>query len=109
MMSEQLTSTYSKMMANDPVLIQVAYQTGLTVSLEELKKWITVTPILNTQLIQVSVETTDPQLSAKIANTVATVFAAQIQDIQSQRFAQSKAPLEPPLAERPTKPGLTPS
>jgi non-specific protein-tyrosine kinase len=99
MMSEQLTSTYSKMMANDPVLIQVAYQSGLAVSLEELKKWITVTPIQNTQLIQIAVETTDPQLSAKIANAIATVFAAQIQDIQSQRFSQSKATLETQLAD----------
>jgi capsular exopolysaccharide synthesis family protein len=99
MMSEQLATTYSKMMTNDPVLIQVAYQTGLNVSLADLKKWITVTPIQNTQLIQVSVETTDPNLSAKIANAIATVFAAQIQDIQSQRFSQSKATLETQLAE----------
>jgi non-specific protein-tyrosine kinase len=99
MMSEQLATTYSKMMTNDPVLIQVAYQANLAVSLEELKKWITVSPIQNTQLIQITVETVDPDLSAKIANAIAIVFAAQIQDIQSQRFATSKATLEIQLAD----------
>jgi non-specific protein-tyrosine kinase len=99
MMSEQLTSTYSQMMAKDPVLSQVAEQVGLANPLADIKKWITVTPIRDTQLIQVAVETTDPELSAEIANAVVTVFAAQIQEIQSERFSQSKATLESQLAD----------
>ena len=99
MMSEQLTSTYSQMMAKDPVLIQVVEQVGLDIQLEDIKKWITVTPIRDTQLIEVTVETPHPSLSAEIANAVVTVFAAQIQDIQAQRFSQSKATLETQLAD----------
>jgi len=99
MMSEQLTSTYSLMMAKDPVLSQVAEQLELENPLEEIRKWITVTPVSDTQLIEVSVVTPHPLLSANIANTVVTVFAAQIQDIQAQRFSQSKATLETQLAD----------
>ena len=99
LLSEQLTTTYSKMMVNDPLLIKVAYQARLAISLDELRKWITVTPVQNTQLIQVTVETTDPTLSANIANAVVTLFAVQIQDIQTQRFAQSKTTLETQLAD----------
>jgi capsular exopolysaccharide synthesis family protein len=99
LVSEQLTSTYSQIMAKDPVLRQVAYQVGLSNTPEDLKKWITVTPIRDTQLIQLTVETTDPVLSAKIANTIVSVFSAQNQDIQTQRFAQSKVSIEAQLAD----------
>ena len=99
MMSEQLTSTYSLMMTKDPVLNQVAEQLDLDYPVEDIKKWITVTPISDTQLIEVTVETTHPILSANIANAIVTVFAAQIQDIQAQRFSQSKATLETQLAD----------
>jgi non-specific protein-tyrosine kinase len=99
MMSEQLTSTYAQMMSKDAVLIQVAKQVGLSNPPDQIKKWITVTPVRDTQLIQVVVETTDPELSAKIANSVVDVFATQIQDIQTQRFSQSKSALETQLSD----------
>jgi non-specific protein-tyrosine kinase len=99
MMSEQLTSTYSQMMSKDAVLSQVAKQVGLSNPPDQIKKWITVTPVRDTQLIQVVVETTDPDLSAKIANSIVEVFATQIQNIQTQRFSQSKSALETQLTD----------
>lgn len=99
MMSEQLTSTYAQMMSKDAVLSQVAKQVGLSNPPDQIKKWITVTPVRDTQLIQVVVETTDPELSAKIANSIVDVFATQIQDIQTQRFSQSKTALETQLTD----------
>ncbi len=99
LMSKQLTSTYAQMMTNDLVLQQVADQVGLTNPLEDLKEWITISPVRDTQIIQVSVETTEAVFSAKIANAVVTAFAKQIQEIQSQRFSQSKITLEAQLAE----------
>jgi capsular exopolysaccharide synthesis family protein len=99
MMSQQLTSTYAQMMAKDPVLSEVITQLRLDITTTELANLITVTPVRDTQLIAVTAETTDPQLSADIANAVATVFSRQIQEIQSQRFAQSKATLEGQLAD----------
>ncbi len=97
--SQQLAATYSEMMTKDPVLSEVISQLKLDMIPGKLKGMITVTPVRDTQLIQVTAETTDPQLSANIANAVATVFSTQILEIQSQRFAQSKATLEGQLAE----------
>lgn len=97
--SQQLTSTYAQMIAKDPVLSQVISQLNLSLTIEQLKKLTTITPINNTQLIKIVTETTNPQLSADIANAIATVFAAHIQDIQSQRFTESKATLEAQLAD----------
>jgi len=97
-LSEQLTSTYSQMMTKDPVLNEVISQLGLNMSANSLKSLISVASVGDTQLILVTAETTDPQLSADIANAVATVFARQIMDIQGERFAQSKASLETQIA-----------
>lgn len=99
MMSQKLTSTYSNMMSKEPVLSEVASQLNLGLKPEVLKKYISVTPLRDTQLIQVTVETTDPYLSADIANTIVDVFSKQILGIQSLRFSQSKATLEAQLAD----------
>jgi succinoglycan biosynthesis transport protein ExoP len=99
LVSQQLTSTYSEMMVKEPVLSQVISQLNIDMTPEELKALITVSPVRDTQLIQITAETTDPQLSANIANAVATVFSNQIQEIQSQRFAQSKTRLEAQLTD----------
>jgi non-specific protein-tyrosine kinase len=99
MMSEQLTSTYSEMMDKDDILAEVSTQLGLKIPLSDLKKMITVTPVSDTQLITISVQTTDPNLSAKIANSIANVFAAEIQNIQTERFSQSESSLKNQLDE----------
>ncbi|GAP20734.1 polysaccharide biosynthesis tyrosine autokinase [Leptolinea tardivitalis] len=99
MMSKQLTSTYAQMMTNDVVLGQVAAQVGISNPIEDIRDWIKVTTVRDTQLIQLTVETTDPNFSARIANAIVEAFSTQIQEIQTQRFAQSKTTLETQLAD----------
>ena len=103
MLSEQLTTTYAQMMNKDTVLTAVETQLGLAIPLTDLKAMITVTPVTSTQLITVTVQTTDPTLSANIANTLATVFASQIQNIQMARFSQSENSLKSQLADLTTQ------
>jgi len=97
--SERLTSTYSEMMSKTPVMIETSRRLGLTLPIDELQEMITVKPIMYTQLIEVLVESVDPAAAALIANTVVEVFAAQVQEVQSERFAQSKSSLASKLAE----------
>jgi len=97
--SQQLTSTYAQMITKDPVMTDVISTLNLTLTPGALKGLIAVTPVSNTQLIRITVTSTDAKSAADIANTVAIVFAKQIQDIQSQRFAESKATLETQLAD----------
>jgi len=99
LMSKQLTSTYSQMMTTDTVLLEVMNQLGISLPVEDLRSWITITPMTDTALIKIKVETIDPFLSANIANTVVSVFSSQIQEIQTQRFSQSKTTLEQQLAD----------
>jgi len=98
-LSERLTSTYSKMIVKEPVLSEVISRLGLSLSTTTLQSMIKVSPVSDTQLIDVSVESTDPGAAAAIANSLVLVFAEQIQEIQSNRFAQSKASLQTQLAD----------
>jgi non-specific protein-tyrosine kinase len=86
--------TYINMMETNPVLAQVQDALDLDMSLGQLKQAIAISTVTDTELIRVTVETTDPQDSAAIANTLVTIFADEIQDIQMDRFSESKASLE---------------
>jgi succinoglycan biosynthesis transport protein ExoP len=100
LMSEQLTNTYSEMMKKDSVLNEVIKQLNLDLTPKEMrKKILKVEAVETTQLIQITVETTDPNLSADIANSIAAVSSNQIKEIQSQRFLQSKNTLEAQISD----------
>jgi tyrosine-protein kinase len=99
MASERLTRTYSEMMTSETVLIEVSQLLGLTTPLVDLAEMITVSPVRDTQLIELAVRSTDPEEAARIANSLVGVFANQVQAIQSSRYSQSKESLQAQLTE----------
>lgn len=93
---QELASTYANMMTYQTVLDGVAKRLNLasfppTASVQA-------TPILNTQLITVTVQDTDRNRVALIANTVVQVFSDQLQVDQSSRYADTKKNLESQMA-----------
>jgi non-specific protein-tyrosine kinase len=89
--SERLARTYAQRFIKRPVLEEVARELGL--QWEEGGDFpadISVQPIRDTQLLQLSVEHTDPQLAADIANTLPQVFIKRNEELQLARFASSK-------------------
>ena len=88
LLNSQLTQTYSQMMIKSPVLGEVATRLALA---EVDPKAVTAKPVTNTQLINIFAESTDPKLAADIANTIVTVFADQVQSMQTTRFSASEA------------------
>ena len=99
MASERLTRTYSEMMTSETVLIEVSQLLGLTTPLVDLAEMVTVSPVRDTQLIELAVRSTDPEEAARIANSLVGVFANQVQAIQSSRYSQSKESLQAQLTE----------
>ncbi len=101
--SERLARTYSEMLTKRPVLDEVLLRMealGVSIGNEDIdafKKTITVQLVRDTQLIELSVENTDPDGAALIANTVVDVFTEQNQALQASRFAESKTSLEQQL------------
>ncbi len=73
--SQSLTNTYAKLVQSPAVLDSVISRLNLTISRSELDAKISVSPIANTQLLEVSAEDTDPAMAAQLANTTAEAFA----------------------------------
>jgi non-specific protein-tyrosine kinase len=87
--SERLANTYSQMLTGRPVLEEVITRLELGQSPDALAKEITVRPVPDTQLIEVSVESTDPATAALVADSIAEEFMVQIQLQQAQRYKTS--------------------
>jgi succinoglycan biosynthesis transport protein ExoP len=97
--TQTMTSTYSEMLLDRPVLQGVIDQLELQTTPEDLKKTISVDTVTNTQLLVVTVENTNPALAADVANAIASVFAARIRELQSQRYAASREGLAKQVAD----------
>jgi capsular exopolysaccharide synthesis family protein len=92
--SERLANTYSLMLTSRPVLEEVIAQLELGQSPDALAKKTTVRSVPDTQLIELSVENTNPSTAAIVADTIAQVFLEQIQAQQKQRYAVSLGSIE---------------
>ena len=101
--NERLAKTYAELLTKRPVLEEVANRLGVGIEETEeagrggLPAAINVSPVRDTQLIQVSVESDDPQLAMDVANILPEVFIEQNAEMQLSRFASSKENLSEQL------------
>ena len=96
---ERLVRSYAERLTNRHVLQQVIDDTGLAMGSEDLEKLIDVQLVRDTQLIELSVEHTNPATAMLIANQIPEAFSARNAAQQGSRFAASKASLEAELAD----------
>lgn len=76
--SQNLVPTYIEVLKSNSVLSQVSKELDEKYSVNALSSMINAAGVGETQVIKVSVETTDPQVSMDIANAVATAAPAVI-------------------------------
>lgn len=88
--AEQLAQTYAEAVRTRPVLGEAASDVGLSLTFRELLDRVHARRVPNTQLLRISAENTDSALAASFANTVAEVFVAKNQQVQTARFASSR-------------------
>lgn len=94
---QRLTLTYVELIKKRPVYEEVVRQLNPTLQdqaelnqlADNLASNVAVSAPLDTQIIVVSVEDTDPARAAQIANLIGEVFSQQNQDRQSERFAEA--------------------
>ncbi|MEZ4836278.1 MAG: polysaccharide biosynthesis tyrosine autokinase [Caldilineaceae bacterium] len=93
--SERISRTYAELLTRRPILARVAAQLGQSPDIfdEGVITNLNVTPVRDTQLIQIAVDGISPELVTAVANTLPPVFITEIQAIQSARFAGSKSNL----------------
>lgn len=93
--SERIARTYAEWMKRPDTLNKVAERLQIeTAVLEQGVTSVTVTPIRDTQLMNVVVEGIWPELLPAVANTLPLVFWEEIKRVQDERFVELEASLQ---------------
>ena len=79
--NSKLVSTYSVIVRSKDVLGQVISNLGINESWETLRNNVSVSSVEDTEVIEISVTTKEPEEAAKIANEIAKVFTEKVADI----------------------------
>lgn len=77
----RLVTTYVNIIKSDRVLERVIDDTGLMLTPAQVRSMISAEPEGETEMFRVTVTTTNPQMSADIANTIAKLAPAEIAEI----------------------------
>lgn len=95
MLSERIGRTYAELMKRSPILAKVAEEFEVEPAvLQSAITQISVTSVRDTQLLQLSIEGTSPEVVASVAEALPRVFIEDLKSVQSERFAESKNNLQ---------------
>ena len=100
--TQKLTLTYGEIIKSRTVIDEVIQALNLDMEYGEVSKMITVSPVTDTQIIAITVQDTNPQRAADIANTIPRVFTKEVKRITKANSVEviDKAV----VAENPIKP-----
>ena len=79
----QLINTYSGIIRSPVILDQVVEQLNLDMTTDQLTDKITVSNAEQSQIVNIAVQDEDPAVAVEIANTTATVFENDIQELMN--------------------------
>jgi capsular exopolysaccharide synthesis family protein len=91
----QLAKTYSQLLNTGPLLDQLSQKLGYQVS----KKQVLVKQVTDSLLIDLSVQDSDPQRAADIANGLVTVFIEYNNNLQAVRYQTSEESLQTQITQ----------
>ncbi|MFQ5814047.1 MAG: polysaccharide biosynthesis tyrosine autokinase [Anaerolineae bacterium] len=81
--SERLINTYTHLLKSRPFLEEVIQRLDLNMLPEDLAKRIKIEALANTELIEITAESTNPRQAMSIASTLATLLIEQRQKVYS--------------------------
>jgi len=88
--AERLSHTYAEIIKTRPVVDESVKAAGLTVTYEDALKLLDVTPLRDTQLIQITARADTPESAADLANQIVATAIQRTQGMQANRFAATK-------------------
>jgi len=101
-LSQKLTTTYGRILMSESVGEQVIKNLGLIekgITVLDYKEIVSVSSEANTEILDITAKTSDPILSAQIANETVKVFSNQVYNIMNIRnvtiLDQAKIPTKP--------------
>lgn len=95
---ERLSQTWAQLMERKSTIVKIAER--LEIAEETLFDEIVdrqVTPIRDTQLMRIDIESVSPTLAALVANTMPIVFVDELSTVQRERFSELKQNLQSEL------------
>jgi capsular exopolysaccharide synthesis family protein len=95
--SQMMVGTYIKMIGTSSIQDEVAKKMNL--SANSVGFSVSASQVLDTQMMEITVSSEDPQLAATAANTVVNVFAEKVLTMQEERYAVSKQNLQVQMSE----------
>ncbi len=100
-----LVSTYREIAKSRTVLEEVIKNSGLDISIGQLREKVDVSLVKDTEIIQIKVQDHDPETAANLANTIASAFSKQVIKIMNVENVQVLDEAIPQLS--PVKPKKT--
>lgn len=94
-----IAKTYAELLLKRPVMEKVIADLGLATNPESLAKRASIVVVRDTQLIQLTVEASDPQQAADTANAIIDVFGQQILQQQAARYTDAKDSLQAEMTQ----------
>ncbi len=101
--SERLTQTYSQILQSQVVLQKAIDRLELTQNVDTIQRMVDVDPIADTQLIQLSVTSTNVDFAVLLANTIADEFINHIQGSVAEPYIRRLEKVENSLTDLQTK------
>jgi len=92
---QQMTQTYVQLLTTQPVIDAVSIKLGSGIDPTQIN----VKPVINTQIIQLTFDDTNPQRAATVANTLVAVLIDQNENLQTGRFATTETSLKAQIKE----------
>ena len=89
--AERLANTYTELIKTSPIMGEAATRLDGTETADDLKASVTAQPKPQTQLMEITASSDDPERAALIANTVAQVFIEKV-DATQQALQPTPAP-----------------
>lgn len=80
--SQRLVKSYVKLISSSRILTPVAAKLDNEFTVDQLRQMISAQSIDETQIITVSIETTSPELSAKVGNALAAVLPLEVASME---------------------------
>jgi capsular polysaccharide biosynthesis protein len=94
---QNFTENYAHVITSESILNQVRTSFNIDISTEELRKAIDVSYIDGTQIIEIHVEHTNPELAVNIANKLVAVFSSSIEEVQLESIVYQEDDLKSQL------------
>jgi capsular exopolysaccharide synthesis family protein len=89
--AQALADSYAEQIHSGPVLIAAARSIGLTdVSATDLGNMVQARRLTNTPLVRLSVQTTDANVAAQLANAIASTFISQNTEDETGRYTSTQ-------------------